>query len=187
MKTSLLSLCFLLSLVACKKDDTDPNGLPKAIQEGKNTAGFLLNGEVWLPERNLSRPGTSPIGANWSARISQGGRALQVILTRHPNADDYTALNLIFSDVRKLGTFELNQDIDPAVISGPRPPYAVYSIYEPGPDRKFYSSAAARGQVIISRFDTVARVVAGTFEVKVQEDGGAETLDITQGRFDLTF
>ena len=183
----LLGLMLGLTLAACKKDDTDPNGLPPATQEGKNTAGFLLNGQPWLPVKNPSLPANSPVGATWASRNYMGGRALQIYISHHPNSNDYTLLSFIFHNVRHAGTFALNQDIDPVVISGPRPPYAVYSMYEPGPARKFYTGAAARGQIIITRFDTLARVVAGTFEAKLKEDGGPDSLTITQGRFDLKF
>jgi hypothetical protein len=185
MKTTL-PLVLLLGLCACKKDEgMDPNGLPKATQEGKNTAGFLLNGQPWLPKGSPTSP--NPFGVSWSKFLYQGGRRLQIVCGRYNSRDDYTAINLLFPDVRKPGTFELNQSINPVVISGPQPPHAVYSIYEPGPDRRFYSGARARGQVIISRFDTLARVVSGTFHAQVIEDGGNEVLDLTQGRFDITF
>jgi len=186
MKQLFLGLV-LLSLSACKKDNLDANGLPKATQDGNNTAGFLLDGQPWLPAKNPSTPGTLPVGANWSSRLYQGGRALQLSFARYGANNEITAFNVLFSDVRKAGTFALDQDINPVVISDPRPPFAVYNIYSPTPKRTFYTGAQARGQAIITRFDTVARVVSGTFEAKVLEDGGTATHDITQGRFDIKF
>ncbi|GGE99338.1 hypothetical protein GCM10011383_07710 [Hymenobacter cavernae] len=38
----------------------------------------------------------------------------------------------------------------------------------------------------ITRFDTVAHVVSGTFELTVREENGLETHQLTDGRFDLT-
>lgn len=53
MKNSyfLLLICFVvLSAVnSCKKDPTKNATLPPATQEGKNTVGFTVNGEVWVP------------------------------------------------------------------------------------------------------------------------------------------
>lgn len=112
---------------------------------------------------------------------------MQIFLSRHPNPNDYSLLSFIFHDVRHAGTFELNQDIDPLVISGARPPYAVYSLYEPGPNRAFYTGTTARGQIIITRFDTLARVVSGTFEATLKAEGGPDSLTIAQGRFDAKF
>ncbi|TAG14645.1 MAG: hypothetical protein EAZ41_00725 [Sphingobacteriia bacterium] len=33
-----------------QKNTIESNGLPKATQEGKNTLGFLLNGQPWTPK-----------------------------------------------------------------------------------------------------------------------------------------
>ena len=186
MRTCLFLAIVALLAAGCKKEDPEA-GLPLATQEGKNTGGFLLNGQPWLPAKNPDLPANSPVGATWVSKVYRGGKALQIFLSRHPNANEYNVLSFIFHDVRHVGTFDLNQDIDPVVISGPRPPYALYSIYEPGPKRAFYSATTARGQIIITRFDTVARVVSGTFEAKLKEDGGPDSLSITQGRFDAKF
>jgi len=49
----VIILLVLSSIFAtCKKNPTDSNGLPPATQEGKNTFGFLLNGQVWTPQGN---------------------------------------------------------------------------------------------------------------------------------------
>ena len=187
MKTLLLPLCLLLGLTTCKKDDTDPNGLPAATQEGKNTAGFLLDGKPWLPKNSPLNAGQSPVGVSWGYRSISGKRPLQLSFNRYRSDSDDTGLNFHFSDIRRSGTFRLDQDTDPFIVTGSEPPYAVYTIYDPTPKRRFYTGSAAKGQIIISRFDTVARVVAGTFAAKVKEDGGPDSLTITQGRFDLKF
>ena len=59
-----LALAAALLAAGCKKNDTDPNGLPPATQEGKNTGGLLLNGETWLPAKNPHLPANPPVGAN---------------------------------------------------------------------------------------------------------------------------
>ncbi|MGN6438873.1 MAG: hypothetical protein ACTHMM_20180 [Agriterribacter sp.] len=49
---ALATYSFLASS-QCRKNKTDPNtpnGLPPATQEGKNTLGFLLNGQPWTPK-----------------------------------------------------------------------------------------------------------------------------------------
>lgn len=40
---------FLLLNFSCKEDPTKNAVLPPATQEGKNTIGFTINGEVWVP------------------------------------------------------------------------------------------------------------------------------------------
>ncbi len=48
--TSLILIIFFsLSLSYCHKNKLPAAVLPEATQEGKNTVGFTLNGEVWVP------------------------------------------------------------------------------------------------------------------------------------------
>lgn len=186
MKTLLVPLFLLLGLTTCKKDNTDPNGLPPATQEGKNTGGFLLNGQPWLPKIDPLNAGRSPVGAIYGPYTQRIVR-LSLNFYRYENDNNSQGLSINIEKIKQGGIFQLDQNIDPFVISGPRPPYAVYTIFDPGTDRSFYTGPQGRGQVIITRLDTLARVVSGTFEAKVREDGGRDSLTITQGRFDFRF
>jgi len=183
MKPLLLFLAALLALPACKKDNTDPNGLPAATQEGKNTAGFLLNGQPWLPK--ASYVGNNPYTVSASYGPIRRAHRLAVSMFRYQDVNNSQSLTLYLAGVRTLGTYQLNQEIDPFVISGLEPSHAYYRITSGA--RDFYTGSTARGQVVITRLDTVARVVAGTFEAKLREEGGPDSLAITQGRFDLKF
>lgn len=40
--------------------------------------------------------------------------------------------------------------------------------------RIFLTGPTAKGTLIVTRFDTVARVVSGTFELTVREDSGTD-------------
>ena len=43
-------LCMpLLLFFSCKKEDGPATALPPVTQEGSNTVGFLLDGQVWVP------------------------------------------------------------------------------------------------------------------------------------------
>ena len=52
MKKTLYSflILFIFCFAKCEKDNIDSNGLPPATQEGKNTLGFMLNGQPWTPQ-----------------------------------------------------------------------------------------------------------------------------------------
>lgn len=182
MKQLLLGFA-LLSLSACHKDD--PNALPAATQDGRNTAGFLLDGQPWLPK--LTPSSQTPFPVNVYFGRMQGANYLSVNMSRYQDGSNLQGFGLWFSNIRKPGTYQLNQDINTVVISGPRPPYGVYTIHSPSPRKSFYTSTQAQGQAIITRFDTVARVVSGTFEARVVEENGTATHEITQGRFDIKF
>ena len=53
----------------CKKNKPDSNGLPAATQDGKNTIGFLLNGQPWKPQ---GVRGTGNLSIDYDAGFNQG-------------------------------------------------------------------------------------------------------------------
>ena len=66
MRTYLfLSLAVVLLTAACTKDGPEAD-LPATTQEGKNTAGFLLNGQPWLPKGSILGTNPSGINATWT-------------------------------------------------------------------------------------------------------------------------
>lgn len=179
----LAPLAVLLALPACKKDNADPNGLPPATQEGKNTAGFLLNGQPWLPKGSVLGSNPSGVNATWNPTSFRPN--LTFGFGRY-NDGDITDFGFRLPGLHSPGTVMLNQPVS-LLLGNKNPAHGLYVIHLPSPDRYFLTGPSARGQVIITRFDTVARVVSGTFEAKVKEDGGPDSLTITQGRFDLKF
>jgi len=54
---------------SCKKEKIDPNALPQTTQEGKNTLGFLLNGQTWTPN---GFNGTANLSLSYDATFSGG-------------------------------------------------------------------------------------------------------------------
>ena len=177
-----LLLAAALLAAGCKKDAPEAD-LPPATQEGKNTAGFLLDGQPWLPK--ASAIGNNPYTVSAAYGPIRRAHRLSMSMFRYQDVNNSQSLTLYLAGVRTPGTYQLNQNIDPLVISGPEPSHAYYRITSGA--RDFYTGSTARGQVVITRLDTVARVVAGTFEAKVREDSGPDSLSITQGRFDIKY
>ena len=176
----IISLAALLA-AGCKKDN--PNALPEATQSGRNTAGFLLDGQLWLPEWKSSFSVNTPVSASW--RRTSVGRSLDFGFTRRNDNED-NSLDLFVPNITRVGTFQLNQRA--SITLGDRnPSYGIYIIAKAVPDRLFLTGPDATGTLTITRFDTVARVVAGTFELTVQEETSPETHQLTDGRFDLKF
>jgi hypothetical protein len=57
VKTTLLLVCNLILISSsCKKEKTGTDGLPAATQEGKNTFGCLVNGNVFVAKPYGSPP-----------------------------------------------------------------------------------------------------------------------------------
>ncbi len=65
-----ITIIFIFCFAQCKKPKVDSNGLPAATQEGKNTFGFLLNGQPWPPH---GFNGTANLSLYYDAAIAGGG------------------------------------------------------------------------------------------------------------------
>lgn len=182
MKTYLLLLAALLAASSCKKENADPDGLVPATQEGKNTGDFLLNGRPYGPSNGSAYPGPS-VGANWYK--IRGGRQVVVILGRKYKDDD-NSLNVVLSRITGPGTFAITDGVNPIIVTGDRS-YMIYGIYKPTPYRYFLTGPTAIGRVEVTRYDTVARVISGTFEARLREYQGPDSVVISKGRFDCSF
>jgi len=159
-------LCLLVLLASCKKDESSP--LPKATQEGKNTFGCLLDGQVFLP--------TS------SHNIFQPIRPLRgLFLRREIGIQAYGEqgqMYLALRDAFRPGTYTLGETATGNYASLNRSM------------GMFYTSSTRGGSLTLTRIDTVARVVAGTFEFSALDyyrGGTGGTITVTSGRFDVTF
>ncbi|WP_210518904.1 DUF6252 family protein [Hymenobacter terricola] len=154
--------CLLVLLVSCKKDDGNP--LPKATQEGKNTFGCLLDGEVFIPtpSHNVFQPVTPLQGYFYRREIGVKAYGEQ--------GQMYLALR----DAFRPGTYSLAE-----TSTGN---YGSLNRSSGG----FYTSSTHGGLITLTRIDTVARVMAGTFEFSALDRSGG-TISVKSGRFDVAF
>jgi hypothetical protein len=168
MKPLLVLLPVLILLItACQKDEVD--ALPKTTREGKHSFGCLIDGEAFLPKKSewriLQPKPQEPLFAWYVKRtfdvLATGGG--KRIFIRLPN-------------VIQTGTHIL-ADGQPAT---------AYGSCQVG-SAEYYTATTYTGQVIISRFDTVARIAAGTFEFTALDYQSGKTVTITDGRFDVRF
>ena len=181
------ALVAALLAAACKKENTDPDGLVPATQEGKNTGDFLLNGAPFGPRPRVTTPGNKPVGAFWG-HSSRGKGRIQVSFFREDDSKKVRSLDLFIANIQRPGTFSLADLVSPFVVPGPQSsalyvlPYTTPS-YRP----QYITGPSSPGQVIITRFDTVARVVSGTFEARLREYQSADSVAVSKGRFDCSF
>jgi hypothetical protein len=172
---------------SCKKEDADPDGLVAATQEGKNTGDFLLNGVAFGPRPAIASPGSMPIGASVFLGRAPGSRDVQLSFYRMVNSNQAECLNLILFGITTAGQYSLDLVANPYVVPGSNQRYASFTQILPTPERKYITGPNARGTVFITRLDTTARIIAGTFEAKLKEFQGPDSLSISKGRFDLKF
>ena len=71
MKKTLYAflILFAFCFAKCEKDKIDSNGLPPATQEGKNTLGYMLNGQPWTPQ---GFSGTGNLSVDFDSGVDNG-------------------------------------------------------------------------------------------------------------------
>ncbi len=156
------------------RDEPKPKELPPITTEGRNTIGFLLNGEVWLPGGG----GIGHPNKDFVIDTTHEGQ-FHFALGTHLYKDNQLQ-SLFFRVVlpegeTKSGEAELDTTIN----------YIVYFIdYHQAecPDFK----AINNHRFEISFVDTDKNIISGTFEMEVENDCG-EVYRITEGRFDGRF
>jgi hypothetical protein len=169
----LLAAAFVLLASRCKKDsDPPPPQLPAATQQGLNTIGFKVNGEVWTPYYECKLSG-DPCG-KISARYGP------------PNAD----FNQF--DMQVARTIDQRSSLTITTIG------RIKNIGNHYDSTNFYflrNGSTYRNlpflksdKLEVTKLDTLNKIISGTFELTVYKSGNiADSLKITEGRFDFKY
>lgn len=191
-RTASLLLAALLGLTQCKKQGAEPQEqLPEATQTGQNSAGCRVDGQLWLPRHNGTTISGNPIpavSAVWR-KAPTGAHPLALSFSKYidqEHAHNQTGVFLYLPNITQPGTFVLDQAANPQVVNGPTA-YAAFTFYRPSPDQELLSGPAAPGRLVVTRLDTVARIVSGTFEFTARQASGGPTVRVSEGRFDCKF
>ncbi|WP_306013147.1 MULTISPECIES: hypothetical protein [unclassified Allomuricauda] len=172
MKKVLIAL-YILALSGCSKEETpkDPvDSLPPITQTGENTFACLING----------KPFFSSAGRRASYTVADGAYTLSLSGSRY---DDKGLRSILLSGL----------DIVNGVTEGLHPlkartsgGYSAEYLIGGGITLDTRTTDSVPGVLNITRFDLVEFIVSGTFEFSVKDDEG-NTLNFTDGRFDLKF
>jgi len=180
MRYYLLPALTLLLFTQCTKADPDPtSALPPETQTGANTFGFLLNGQPWTPTYNFAIGTPPPLRVTYDPTYAGGSLQIRAIraVTGLP---DGQYLLIGGSSINKTGTY-------PMSIAGPAGIYYSTGLRS-GPCQEYNDSNHApgfsmQGQLVITRLDMTAGIIAGTFSFTLAQTG-CDTIKVTQGRFD---
>ena len=194
--TPFLLLGSLLGLTQCLllPDDVSmpEDKMPAATQTGANTAGCRVDGLPWVARTNgqaMSGAPLSAVRATWGmVRPPAHHLSLSFDKQIDHNSDVHsrTYLRLELPGITRPGAVVLDQKYDGLVINGPIA-YAAFTYYQTPPDQEMRTGPATPGRVVVTRLDTVARVVSGTFEFTARNPSGGATVRVTEGRFDCKF
>jgi hypothetical protein len=171
---SLFLLSILLLNVNCEKDISPPITLPPITQEGKNTAGFLLDGEVWVPygECDFFANPCKEIHARYGSPYA-GPNEVEILLGREVDEIRTTLRITSQIPIKKIGNYFDSVSIE------------FLSDNSDINQRSFTKSLNnPEGNFIITRLDTFNNIIAGTVDFTLQNRKG-KTIEITDGRFDF--
>ena len=184
-------LAAVLSLTQCQKNGGYPDyPMPPVTQTGANTAGCYVDGHLWVANYYAPPVGSTstPVGATWRNH-HQKGPSIQVgmIKTIADESDVHndTDISLTVAGVDRPGTYVLDQA--PAYPGFPFNSAGSFFFTQKSPVQKFVTGPGFTGKVVVTRLDTVARVVSGTFEFTGRQDATGATVRVTGGQFDATF
>ena len=189
-----LTLLLLLAIAVSCTQESIEDQLPPITQTGANTFAFVYDGVVFTPTDANSRgfgidggdtPGLSLLGSyfdteHYSTRIEA------IRYTNTKNVDViYVYIYKLYSigvGTYPLGTYSSR--------GGGKQPYNSYiSMYAKSPSSGewvSYYSYENSGEIIITRCADRG-IISGTFSGKLKSWNGTETIEISQGRFDIDF
>ncbi len=190
MKRILITMLLIFplwGLGGCSNDDDqssqDPvSQLPEATQTGANTAGCLVNGEVFLP-----KGGGLAGNKNCFYQYVDGGYHFMMRFSDFSGDDS--------SSVR-LGTQNATIENGKTYSLNARPFYSNnedgrgggYEIYTLEPFSETYHSTTNEitGEMTITKLDFENNIVSGTFWFDAINDEG-EIVEVREGRFDMQY
>ncbi len=169
------ALSILLLTTACKKEVTE---LPPSTQTGANTFGAKVNGQIWGPQ------GFGPIPANdiLEARLMPN-KDIIINARNFASSPNEFEFEIYLKNVTAPGAYQLNQTV-PYPTSAAN--YGYYVKRNLTPKNEWITSATNTGVVNITRIDSVAMIVSGTFQFNALNlYNNPEPLTVTEGRFDI--
>ena len=196
LRPAVLLLSSLLGLTQCIMSG-EPyypvQPMPAATQTGKNTAGCVVDGLPWVAYRYGHAAGSlsgQAIYASWDNYSATRPNHLSLYFAKYIDDEaqvhDATGVKLEVPGVTRPGTFVLDGTPRPNVVSGPIG-YASFTFYKPNPTQELFTGPDSPGRVVVTRFDTSAHVVSGTFEFTARQAPGGTLVRVSEGRFDCKF
>jgi hypothetical protein len=180
MKKLLFLLLTTFTLSCCNNDDnpfSSNDTLPPETQTGANTAGCLLNGEVFIPHQE----GLSP--------------SLQC---NYEYIDGEFYFTFRFSDFRKGGTKSVMLETKKTILQTNQTYQLNKNMIDNGdfiggggmywltPNNISYTNTIKTGELKITRLDLQNSIISGSFWFDAVNSAG-ETVQIRSGRFDMHY
>ncbi len=180
--TKVLVLIIILAFGFCKKDKVittvqKKDVLPEATQEGKNTFGCLVNGEVWLPkiyDGSWNIFGPRLLSGGW------GFNKIGINARKVSKTGEVTEIFLYSKNINKVGDYNLYLDQ-----SNTKSSYSYRKTQQEINDNIYPINDTLNSSLVITRLDTINKIISGKFAFNCLLNN--QYIQITNGVFDLKF
>ena len=186
----LLLLLPLLGMKKCENEQPEPTlTLPPVTQTGANTLGFLVDGRVWITYGSTCFYGAGGCAANTllADYSRRWGLDMHTYLST-PNRNE--SFNLQLDSLVRIGSYPTTTYYVPGTTRrAVRSFWLTTHVGDRANETSFSSFAkGSKASITITRFDTVQRIIAGTFEGTLrQNNDSTKRLHVTDGRFDVHY
>lgn len=172
------STFIILTASHCKKNkpENPVDQLPSETQTGANTYGCLVDGKIFLPKGDplagpIKKAAYQFVNGKYSLLISGKSSSSGTVLGIGIQGDSISMA---------VGDYELVEYNKNGKLSGSFAEFASGNIND------FYTNNINRGQLIVTKFDTVNQIISGTFWFDAINSTG-HIVQIREGRFDLPY
>ena len=174
MKNLFLLLTVFLSLTSCEKKE-DPNltpieQLPPKTQIGANTAGCLINGNIFLPRGGFFK-------TNLTFQYTNQKDFILGIVQRNDDSAEYIYIYVYDTSLEENKTYSLGEGNIAGSKSGEYR-FPISNIYS--------TTSDVNGELIITNHNFNNATMSGTFWFDAINDNG-EKVEIREGRFDMEY
>lgn len=164
----ITQLIYAAALLCCMAGCTKKDPLPDATQQGLNTFGCNIDGVAWIPTGTSGPGGTKPV----SAGLRQDGT-----FRIYAGSPEYLlVMNVPNVTTNKTGEYNLGNLTD-----------NFGNFFTKATNIDYLTDKSNLGKVVITKMDTTKRIVSGTFYFKAKDVKSDKVIDISNGRFDVSY
>ena len=188
MKVKFLILligCFAFLSCSESKDDF-PDELPAITEKGKNTAGCIVDGELFVLSGDIGIQKSNP-NVSFTNYFLNGYKTISISISDFNKLDKSIVINLSFK-----GDLKLNQKI-PVIYNLKE---AVEKVDENmdeiitnasffGKNNRYETFNISENYIKFSKIDIENRIISGVFNFDLKNLNTEKIVKLTKGRFDL--
>ncbi len=168
-------IIILFSFSTCKKDSNTEDKLPPETTTGAMTFGCKVNGQIFVPKDGRGRPGLFVQYVNLGNGVG-GGWYLNIPAVNW-EPPDVPAVSIttdsLFVNEGITYQFKYRKKGFPG------------AFYSNGPQYNALDNNS--GELRIKKFDSINRIISGTFFFTGTDNSNGQTVNITEGRFDIRY